>query len=117
MIAPLLIFASLVLGQKLEPVRPNSMPGKAAQAPPTDFLFPSLFSIAALYNPAAVSLSWLTSDIAANVQRVVSKQLLKMDGLDVEAINEKNEKIRKKMEEMMPKNMGPFGMGSEGAPV
>ena len=34
-----------------------------------NFFTAGIFAIAALYNPAAVSLSWLTSDILSNVQK------------------------------------------------
>lgn len=75
---------------------------------PLDFFTPSLFAIGALYNPAAISLSWLAGDVLSNLQRVGSKAALKLEGLDVEAIDQKNERIRKKMEEMMPKDMEGF---------
>ena len=67
-LAPLLLSGALVLGQKLEPLKPKSMPGAPGGTriePPTNFLTPALFSIAALYNPAAISLSWLTNEILA----------------------------------------------------
>lgn len=85
-------------------------PGGTQIEPPTNYLTPAIFSIAALYNPAAISLSWLTNEILACAQKVATQQALKLQGLDVKVIEEKNEEIRKKMMEMMPKNFasGPF---------
>lgn len=126
LIAPLLVFASMLLGQQLEPAKLNQMPsisptqnGKA----PLNFFTPAILAIAALYNPAAVSLSWLTSTVLSNVQKVGAKAVLKLEGLDIEEIEERNVKVRNRMEELMKKNMEdmkekgmaspfPFGMGN-----
>ena len=46
-------------------------PGKEQDAP-TNYFTPALFAIGALYNPAAISLSWLTTELLSSAQKVVT---------------------------------------------
>ena len=72
---------------------------------PLNFFTPAIFAIAALYNPAAVSLGWMTSTVLQNIQKVGANAVLKLEGLDIEEIEERNLKVRSKMEDLMKKNM------------
>lgn len=74
--------------------------------PGPNYFIPALFSIGALYNPAAVSLSWLTNEVLIIVQKAYSDYLLKGEGLDIDTIEAKNDEIRAKMMKMMPNNFG-----------
>lgn len=64
-----------------------------------DYTLPLLMGGAALASPAAVSLNWHVAEILAATQFLFMKEKLKlMDGLDIEAIKQKDTELRLKMD-------------------
>ena len=99
-ILPLLLLTQMVAHNKLE--RANQIIEDTSLEFEYALVAPFFFFFAALYTPSIVPLNWLASGTFSTAQLLyIRNKLKKKEGLDLIAINRRDEEIRDKIQELV----------------